>query len=58
MIAAVKEVKIQVPLVVRLQGNRADEGAALLEASGLDLISKNDLTEAANAIVAAVGEKS
>lgn len=58
VIAAVKEVNIKVPLVVRLQGNRADEGAALLEASGLDLISKNDLTEAANAIVAAVGEKS
>lgn len=57
IIAAVKEVNIQVPLVVRLQGNRADEGAELLEASGLDLISKNDLTEAANAIVAAVGEK-
>ncbi|PID46160.1 MAG: ADP-forming succinate--CoA ligase subunit beta [Proteobacteria bacterium] len=57
IIAAVKEVNIQVPLVVRLQGNHAEEGAALLEASGLDLISKNDLTEAANAIVAAVGEK-
>jgi len=57
IIAAVKEVNIQVPLVVRLQGTRAVEGAALLEASGLDLISKNDLTEAADAIVAAVGAK-
>jgi len=57
IIAAVKEVNIKVPLVVRLQGNRADKGAALLDASGLDLISANDLTEAAKAIVAAVGEK-
>jgi succinyl-CoA synthetase beta subunit len=57
IIAAVKEVNIKVPLVVRLQGNRAAEGAALLDASGLDLISANDLTAAAKAIVAAVGEK-
>ena len=57
IIAAVKEVNIQVPLVVRLQGNRADKGAELLDASGLDLISANDLTQAAKAIVAAVGEK-
>jgi succinyl-CoA synthetase beta subunit len=57
IIAAVKEVNIKVPLVVRLQGTNASEGAALLESSGLDLISKNDLTEAADAIVAAVGEK-
>jgi len=57
IIAAVKEVNIKVPLVVRLQGNRADKGLTLLNDSGLDLISANDLTEAAKAIVAAVGEK-
>ena len=58
IIAAVKEVNIKVPLVVRLQGNRADQGLKLLNDSGLDLISANDLTTAAKAIVAAVGEKS
>ena len=57
IIDAVKEVDIKVPLVVRLQGTNASEGAALLETSGLDLISKNDLTEAADAMIAAVGEK-
>jgi len=57
IIDAVKEVGIKVPVVVRLQGTNASEGAALLEASGLDLISKNDLTEAADAMIAAVGEK-
>jgi len=58
IISAVKEVNIKVPLVVRLQGNRADKGLKLLNDSGLDLISANDLTTAAKAIVAAVGEKS
>lgn len=58
IIAAVKEVNIKVPLVVRLEGNHATEGTALLDGSGLDLISATDLTDAANKIVAAVGEAS
>lgn len=58
IIQAVKEVQIEVPLVVRLEGNHAAEGTALLDNSGLDLISATDLTDAANKIVAAVGEKS
>ena len=55
IIAAVKEVKIDVPMVVRLEGNRADLGSKLLDESGLDLMSANDLTDAANRIVAATG---
>jgi succinyl-CoA synthetase beta subunit len=55
IIAAIKEVKISVPVVVRLEGNHAPEGTALLDESGLDLISATDLTDAANKIVAAVG---
>ncbi len=58
VIAAIKEVNISVPVVVRLEGNHATEGTALLDASGLDLISATDLTDAANKIVAAVGEAS
>jgi succinyl-CoA synthetase beta subunit len=56
IIAAVGEVGIEVPVVVRLEGNNADKGAELLNNSGLNLIAANDLTEAANKIVAAVGE--
>jgi len=51
---AVKEVNIHVPVVVRLEGNRAVEGAKLLDESDLSLISANDLTDAAQKIVAAV----
>ena len=54
IIEAVKEVHIDVPVVVRLEGNHAAEGAALLEQSDVDLISASDLTDAANKIVAAV----
>ncbi len=56
VITAIKEVNISVPVVVRLEGNHAPEGIELLNKSGLDLISANDLTDAANKIVAAVGE--
>lgn len=56
IIAAVKEVKISIPVVVRLEGNHAIEGAALLNMSGLNLISATDLTDAAQKIVAEVGE--
>jgi len=54
IIAAVREVHVPVPVVVRLEGNRAAEGAALLADSGLNLISANDLTDAAGKVVAAV----
>ena len=54
IIAAIKEVKINVPVVVRLEGNHAEEGTALLDKSGVDLISATNLTDAANKIVAAV----
>ena len=56
IIAAIKEVNISVPIVVRLEGNHAPEGIELLNKSGLELISANDLTDATNKIVAAVGE--
>ncbi len=58
IIAAVKEVHIDVPVVVRLEGNHAAEGAALLEQSDVSLVSASDLTDAANKIVAAVGATS
>ncbi|TDJ26685.1 MAG: ADP-forming succinate--CoA ligase subunit beta [Gammaproteobacteria bacterium] len=56
IIAAVAEVNISVPIVVRLEGTKAAEGTDLLNNSGLNLIAARDLGEAATKIVAAVGE--
>ncbi|MFT5221004.1 MAG: succinyl-CoA synthetase beta subunit [Gammaproteobacteria bacterium] len=56
IIAAVAEVDITVPIVVRLEGTKAPEGTELLNNSGLNLIAAQDLGEAAAKIVAAVGE--
>lgn len=56
IIAAVAEVNISVPVVVRLEGTKAPEGTELLNNSGLNLIAAQDLGEAATKIVAAVEE--
>lgn len=55
IMGAVQEVGIRVPVVVRLEGNRAIEAAQLLETSGLNIISATNLTDAAQRVVAAVG---
>ena len=54
IIAAVQEVNVTVPVVVRLEGNNAELGAKLLDESGLKLISAVGLADAAEKIVAAV----
>ena len=54
IIAAVKEVNVTVPVVVRLEGNNAEAGAKLLDESGLKLSSAQGLNDAAEKIVAAV----
>jgi len=56
VVEAAKEVKINVPLVVRLQGTNADEGRKLLAESGLKLEVANDLWEAAQKIVKLTGK--
>nr|WP_304363627.1 ADP-forming succinate--CoA ligase subunit beta [Jiella sp. LLJ827] len=55
VVAAVKEVGLKVPLVVRLEGTNVDKGKAILNESGLDITSADDLDDAAKKIVAAVG---
>ncbi len=55
IISAVKEVGVSVPVVVRLEGTNVDKGRAILAGSGLDIISADDLTDAAKKVVAAVG---
>jgi len=54
-LAAVKEVGLKVPLVVRLEGTKAEEGRRILNESGLDVQAANDLDDAAQKIVKAVG---
>ncbi len=54
VIAAVKEVGLQVPLVVRLEGTNVDQGKKIINESGLNVISADDLDDAAQKIVAAV----
>ena len=53
VIGAVKEVSLQIPLVVRLEGTNVEEGRRLMQESGLPIISASDLDEAAEKIVAA-----
>jgi len=55
-VSAVREVGVDRPLVVRLEGTNAEQGRALLAESGLPLVTASDLTDAAlKAIAAAQG---
>ncbi len=58
IISAVKEVGVRVPVVVRLEGTNVDKGREILASSELDIISADDLTDAAQKVVAAVVGKS
>ena len=53
IIGAVKDVGVQVPVVVRLEGNNAENGSKLLAESGLDIIAATSLTDAAQQVVKA-----
>ena len=54
VVAAVKEVGLQVPLVVRLEGTNVEEGKAIINNSGLDVIAADNLKDGAQKIVKAV----
>ena len=58
IIGAVEEVHVNVPVVVRLEGNNAERGSQLLSESDVNIIAANDLTDAAEKIVAAVRKSS
>ncbi len=53
IISAVKEVGVSIPVIVRLEGTNVIRGRQLLASSGLDIISADDLTDAAQKAVAA-----
>jgi succinyl-CoA synthetase beta subunit len=55
VIAAVKELDVKVQVVMRMRGNKEDEGKAMLRASGLNFQTADTMAEAAERVVAAAG---
>ena len=51
IIAAINEVGVEIPVVVRLEGNNADIGSDILQNSGIEIKSINNLADAAKAAV-------
>jgi succinyl-CoA synthetase beta subunit/malate-CoA ligase subunit beta len=54
LVQAMRELHIQVPIVVRLAGTNVEKGAPILEASGFPFIMANNLDDAATKVVAAL----
>jgi succinyl-CoA synthetase beta subunit len=57
IIAAVKEVDVKVPVIVRLEGTNVEEGKAILKNSGLAIIAADDINDGAKKAVAAAAGK-
>ena len=57
VVAAVQEVGLKVPLVVRLEGTNVEEGKKIIRESGLNVLPADDLDDAAQKIVNAVKGK-
>jgi succinyl-CoA synthetase beta subunit len=57
VVAAAREVKLSVPLVVRMKGTNEDLGKKILKDSGLPIISADNMADAAKKVVAAVKGK-
>jgi succinyl-CoA synthetase beta subunit len=55
VIAAVRDLSVKVPVVVRMKGNNEDKGRKMLQESGLNFETADDMTSAAAKVVAAVG---
>ena len=58
IIRAVREVGVNVPVVVRLEGTNVEQGRQLLDQSDLSIIAANDLNDAAKKVVAAAAKAS
>ena len=54
VVQAIKDINLNVPLVVRLEGTKVDEGKSIINNSGLNVIAADDLDDAAKKIVKAV----
>ena len=55
IIAAVEEIGVDVPVVVRFEGNNAEQGSNKLASSGLNLIASSSLVDAADKAIEAAG---
>ena len=55
LVQAAQEVKLEIPLVVRLEGTNVERGREILEKSGLDMITATTMADAAEKVVAATG---
>ena len=55
VIAAVRDLGVKVPVVIRMKGNNEDKGKEMLRTSGLNFVTADDMTEAARKVVAAAG---
>ena len=55
LVTAARDLELNVPLVVRLEGTNADIGKQLLDDSGLSIISADDMADAAQKAVRAAG---
>jgi succinyl-CoA synthetase beta subunit len=56
IVEAAKEVELKIPLVVRLQGTNVEEGRKILADSGIDLISAEEMDDAAKKVVEAASK--
>jgi succinyl-CoA synthetase beta subunit len=55
VIAAVRDLNVKVPVVVRMKGNNEEKGKEMLRTSGLNFQAADDMTEAARQVVSAAG---
>jgi len=56
VVDAAREVKLNIPLVVRMEGTNVDKGKQILKDSGIKVISANDMADAARRVVEAIGK--
>src|SRR6185295_8582593 len=57
VVAAARETKLSVPLVVRMKGTNEDLGKKILKDSGLPIISAGNMAQAGQKVVAAIAKK-
>ncbi|TMA38760.1 MAG: ADP-forming succinate--CoA ligase subunit beta [Deltaproteobacteria bacterium] len=58
VVQAAREVRLSIPLIVRMEGTNVDDGKAILARSGLDIITASDMLDGARKAVAAAGRRS
>ena len=56
ILEAIKQVHVTIPVVVSLEGTNVEEGRALLSNTGLNIFASEDLSHAAEQVVALAGE--